>query len=154
MDNYFRIIEKTMSLRGCAAPVAISRKFPCRERYFLVPPRKYPKRRLKGRLRQMRPLENPQLYLSLPSRNLKVSFSKNRNNLRSIESAQEGYIGEGRFASGSCGSAPPLCRILWVLSWRSKKVPIRIGAIAPGNRSIKNSLRSATPPAGTCTYGR
>ena len=47
-----------------------------------------------------------------------------RNILHSYEVAlREGYIGEGACSCGSKISAPPLCRILWVLSWRSKKVP-------------------------------
>ena len=34
-----------------------------------------------------------------------------------------GYIGEGVCNCGSNFLAPPLCRILWVLSWRTKTVP-------------------------------
>ena len=57
-----------------------------------------------------------------------------------------GYIGEGACNCGSNFSAPPLCRILWVLSWRSKKVPPPAGKIK--NR-LKKSLRRANFTRGT-----
>ena len=40
----------------------------------------------------------------------------------------EGYIGEVALIAGAGGSNPPLCRILWVLSWRRKKVPPPAGS--------------------------
>ena len=73
-----------------------------------------------------------------------------RNSVRSNgQAARVGYIGEGACNCGSNFLAPPLCRILWILSWRTKKVSPPAGT---GTSSIEKGKVLTLPAVGSCVF--
>ena len=71
-------------------------------------------------------MESPSTVVPLASSTLYFSTG---------DACLEGYIGEVALIAGAINSTPPLCRILWVLSWRRKKVPPPAGT---GSQMRKN----------------
>ena len=63
------------------------------------------------------------------------------------QAVRERYIGEGACNCGSNFLAPLLCRILWVLSWRDKKVPPPAGTGTID--TTQSQVKKRTAPAGT-----
>ena len=55
-----------------------------------------------------------------------------------------GFIGEGRFASGSCGSAPPLCRLFGYFLAETRKYRRRQAYNLPSYIRSKTFAQIAT----------
>ena len=64
-----------------------------------------------------------------------------------------GHIGEVALIAGAINSTPPLCRILWVLSWRHKKVPPPAGTGSGIIESVKIcEINPLEKTEGGCDY--